>query len=175
MDSYQANLQPHLFLLNSASVSIPLQLFLGSSSIAFFSLNLSSLKVRFFSGLKALRCISAFSWRLFLFYAKLFFGSLSLVLPFVSITNMIKLECLSRVAGRVITGSHPPSQTTLTHFTIPSYEFVLHRSTSFPTWGLAVKSRLSIPSKKIFGSTHQLMFSVLDLSLVLGILPLLWS
>ena len=46
-----------------ASVSIPLQLFLGSPSTALFPfLNMSSLKAKFFPRLKALRCISASSW-----------------------------------------------------------------------------------------------------------------
>ena len=36
VDPYQANLQPNLLLLGSASISIPLQLFLESPSIALF-------------------------------------------------------------------------------------------------------------------------------------------
>ena len=46
-----------------ASVSIQLQLFLGSLSTAFFAfLNVSSLKAKFFPRVKALCCISASSW-----------------------------------------------------------------------------------------------------------------
>ena len=47
-----------------ASVSIPLQLFLGSPSTALFpfSKHVSSLKAKFFPSPKALRCISASSW-----------------------------------------------------------------------------------------------------------------
>ena len=44
-----------------ASVSISLQLFLGSPSTALFSKHVSSLKAKFFPRLKALRCISASS------------------------------------------------------------------------------------------------------------------
>ena len=72
VDPYQASLQPNLSLFNSASVSIPLQLFLGSPLTAFFPfLNMYevhsisfqtffSLKAKFFPHLKALRCISTF-------------------------------------------------------------------------------------------------------------------
>ena len=67
-----------------ASVSIPLQLFLGSPSTALFSFSkhVSSLKAKFFPRLKALCCISTSSWgpskeSLSLFCIKLYFGPFS--------------------------------------------------------------------------------------------------
>ena len=97
------------------SVSIPLQLFLGSPLTALFpfSRHLSSLKAKFFSRLKALRCISASSWgpskESLSFLYKSFLRSLLTYaspgwFPFLSATNLTKLERLHRVASRDITG-----------------------------------------------------------------------
>ena len=69
-----------------ASVSIQLQSFLGSPSTALcsFSKHVSSLKAKFFPRLKALHCISAFSWSSIrspsFFCINFFFGPLSLML-----------------------------------------------------------------------------------------------
>ena len=71
-----------------ASVSIPLQLFLGVTfdRTLSFSKHVSSLKAKFFPRLKALRCISASSWAPLrspsLFCINLFFGPFSLTLHF---------------------------------------------------------------------------------------------
>ena len=81
------------------------------------------------------------------------------VVPFLSVTNITKLERLYRAASRAITGclssslipfllseaSLPPLRVTLTHFTLLSYERVLRLPTFFPISGLAelgVKPRL---------------------------------
>ena len=55
---------PSCLYSTPASVSIPLQLFMGSPSTALFPLSkhVSSLKAKFFPRLKALRCMSASSW-----------------------------------------------------------------------------------------------------------------
>ena len=110
-----------------ASVSIPLQLFLGSSSTALFPfLNMYfRSRAKFFPRLKALRCISASSWGpskefLFLLY-KSFLRSLLTYASrrwfhFLSATNITKMERLHRAASRAIAGclsssptSHPDS------------------------------------------------------------------
>ena len=185
MDPHQANLQPNLLLLGSRLCFNPTPTFLGVTfdRTLSFSKNVSSLKTTFFPCLKALRCISASSWgpskeslsllyksflRLLLTYAspKWF--------PFLSATNVTKLECLHRVASRAITGclssspmpvllteaSLPPLRVTLTHFTLFSYERALHLPTSFPISGLArlgVKPRLCRSSWRALASTHLLM------------------
>ena len=98
-----------------AFISIPHQLFLGSPLTAHFpfSKHVSSLKAKFFPRLKALRCISASSWgpskeslsvlyksflRFLLTYAS------SGWFPFLSATNLTKLERFHRAASRAITG-----------------------------------------------------------------------
>ena len=92
--------------------------------------------------------------------------------PFLSVTNITKLERLHRASSRAITGclsstpislllteaSLPPLRVTLTHFTLFSYERAL--PTSFPISGLArlgVKPRLCRSSWRAFASTHPLM------------------
>ena len=94
--------------------------------------------------------------------------------PFLSITNITKLERLHRAANRAITGclssfpiplllseaSLPPLRVTLTNFTLLSYERALCLPTSFPISGLArleVKPRLCRSSWRAFSSTHSLM------------------
>ena len=94
--------------------------------------------------------------------------------PFLSATNLTKLERLHRAASRTITGclssspiplllseaSLPPLRVTLTHFTLFSYERALHLPTSFPISGLArleVKPRLCRSSWRAFASTHPIM------------------
>ena len=167
-----------------ASVSISLQLFLGSPSTALFPfLSISLLKVKFFPRLKALRCISASSWgpskeSLSVLY-KAFLRPLFTYaspgwFPFLSATNITKLERLHIAASRAITGclssspiplllseaSLPPLQVTLTHFTLLSYERALRLPTFFPSSDLArlgVKSRLYRSSWRAFASTHPLI------------------
>ena len=93
--------------------------------------------------------------------------------PFLSVTNITKLERLHRAASRAITGCLssslisllseaflPPLRVTLTHFTLLFYEQALCLPTSFPILGLArlgVKPRLCRSSWRAFGSTHLLM------------------
>ena len=94
--------------------------------------------------------------------------------PFLSATNITKLEHLHQAASRTITGylssspialllfkaSLSPLQVTLIYFTLLSYERDLHVPTSFPISGLArlgVKPRLCRSSWRAFASTHPLM------------------
>ena len=80
---------------------------------------------------------------------------------FLSITNIIKLECLHRAASYAISScpssssiplylseaSLPPFQVTLTHFALSSYKTALHAPTLFSISGFArlgVKLRLQI-------------------------------
>ena len=115
MDIHQANLQPNVLLLGSHLRLIPLQLFLGLPLTALFpfSRHLSSLKAKFFSRLKALRCISASLWgpskESLSFLYKSFLRSLLTYaspgwFPFLSATNLTKMERLHRAASRDITG-----------------------------------------------------------------------
>ena len=92
--------------------------------------------------------------------------------PFLSVTNIIKLERLHRAASRAITGclsSFPipllseasllPLWVTLTHIALPSYERAL-RLPTFRISGLArhgVKPRLCRSSWRAFASTHPLI------------------
>ena len=141
------------------------------------------LKAKFFPRLKALRCISASSWGpskefLSLLYKYFLQSLLTYALPgwfpFLSATNLTKLECLHRAASRAITGclsSSPipfllseaslhPLRVTLTHFTLFSYERALRLPTSFPISGLTrlgVKPRLCRSSWKALAFTHPLM------------------
>ena len=94
--------------------------------------------------------------------------------PFLSATNITKLERLHRAASRAITGclssspiqlllseaSLPLLRVNLTHFTLLSYERALRLPTSFSISGLArleVKPRLCRSSWRAFASTHPLM------------------
>ena len=82
VDSYQANLQSHLFLSNSRLLFNPTPTFLVVTfdrSLS-FSNYVFSLKTKFFPCLKVLCCISVSSWGPSLFCVKLFFGFLSLML-----------------------------------------------------------------------------------------------
>ena len=96
--------------------------------------------------------------------------------PFLSATNITKLERLHRTASRAITNcllsspiplllseaSLPPLRVTLTHFTLSSYERVFRLPTFFPISGLArleLKPRLCRSSWRAFASTHPLMLS----------------
>ena len=167
---------PISFYSAPASVSFSLQLFLRSPSTAlFFSRHVSSLKVKFFLRLKALRCISASSWSpskesLSPLYKAFLRPLLTYAspgwLPFLSATNFIKLERLHRAASRAITGclssspipllseaSLPPLLVTLTHFTLLSYERAIRLPTFFLISGLVrlgVKPRLCKSSWRAF-------------------------
>ena len=64
MDRHQANLQPNLLLLGSRLRFNPIPNFLGVTfdHTFSFSKHVSSLKAKFFSRLKVLRCICTSSW-----------------------------------------------------------------------------------------------------------------
>ena len=185
VDPHQAHLQPNLPLLGSRLRFNPTPTFLGVTfdRTLSFSKHVSLLKAKFFPRLKALRCISASSWgpckeSLSLLY-KFFLRSLLTYastewFPFLSATNLTKLERLHRAASRAITAclsSSPiplllseasllPLRVTLTHFTLSSYQRALRLPTSFPISGLArlgVKPRLCRSSWRAFASTHPLM------------------
>ena len=133
-----------------------------------FSKHVSSLKAKFLPRLKALRCISASSWgpskESLSLLNKAFLRSLLIYaspgwFPFLSVTNITKVERLHRAASRAITGclsfspiplllsetSLPPLRVTLTGFTLSSYERNLCLPTSIPISSLVrlgVKPRL---------------------------------
>ena len=186
VDPHQTNLEPNLFLLGSRLRFSPTSTFLGVTfdRTLFFSKHVSSLKAKFFPRLKVLRCISASSWdpskECLSFLYKAFLRSLVTYaspgwFPFLSATNLTRLERLHRAASRAITGcvssfpipvllteaSLPPLRVTLTHFTLfLSYERALCLPISFPISGLArlgVKPRLSRSSWRALASTHPLM------------------
>ena len=185
MDFHQANLQPNLLLLGSRLRFNPTPTFLGVTfdHTLSFSKHASSLKAKLFPRLKALRCISAsscgpskesFSLLYKSFLRPLLTHASPGWFPFVSVTNLTKLERLHRAASRAITGrlssfpiplllteaSLPLLRVTLTHFTLLSYERALRLSTSFPISDLArlgVKARLYRSSWRAFASTHPLM------------------
>ena len=185
VDSHQANLQPNLLLLGSYLHLNPTPTFLGVTfdRTRSFSKPVSSLKAKFFPRLKALRCFSASSWgpsmkSLSVLYKSFFRSLLTYALPgwfpFLSVTNITKLERLHRAASRTITGclssspiplllseaSLPPLRVTLTHFTLFSYDRALRLPTCFPISGLArlgMKPRLCRSSRRASASTHLLM------------------
>ena len=185
VDPHQANLQPNLLLLGSRLRFNPTPTFLGVTfdRTLSFSKHVSSLKAKFFPRLKALRCISAFSWgpskeSLSVLYKSFLRSLLTYAspgwFPFLSATNITKLERLHRAASRAITGclssspipllltkaSLPPLRVTLTHFALFSYERALRLPTSFSISGLArlgVKPRLCRSSWRALASTHPLM------------------
>ena len=115
MDLHQANLQPNLLLLGSRLRFNPTPTFLGVTFYCTrsFSKHVPSLKAKFFPTLKAIRCISASSWgpskeSLSLLYKSFLRSLLTYVspgwFPFLSATNLTKLERIHRVASRAITG-----------------------------------------------------------------------
>ena len=156
MDPHQANLQPNLLLLGSRLRFNPTPTFLGVTfdHTLSFSKHVSSLKAKFFPRLKALRCISASSWGPYKKSLSLLYKSFLRPLltspspgwfPFLSATNLTKLERLRRAASRAIKGclssspipfplseaSLPPLRVTRTYFTLFSYERALRLPTSF--------------------------------------------
>ena len=183
VDPHQANLKLILLLLGSRLRFNPTPTFLGVTfdRTLSFSKHVSLLKVKFFARLKA--CISNFSWgpskeSLSLLYKSFLRSLLTYAspgwFPFLSATNITKLERLQQAASRATTGflssspiplllskaSLPPLRVTLTHFTLSSYERDLRLPTSFPISGLArlgVKPRLCRSSWRAFAFTHPLM------------------
>ena len=115
VDPHQANLQPNLLLLGSCLRFNPTPTFFGVTfdRTLSFSKHVSLLKAKFFPRLKALRCISASSWgpskeSLSLLYKSFLWFLLTYAspgwFPFLSATNLTKLERLHRAASRAITG-----------------------------------------------------------------------
>ena len=115
VDPHQANLQPSLLLLGSRLRFNPTPTFLGITfdRTLSFSKHVSSLKAKFFPRLKVLRCISVSSWgpskeSLSVLYKSFLWPLLTYALPgwfpFLSATNVTKLESLHRAASRAITG-----------------------------------------------------------------------
>ena len=115
VDPHQANLQPNLLLLGSRLRFNPTPTFLGVTfdRTRSFSKHVSSLKAKFFPRLKALRCISASSWSpskesLSVLYKSFLRSLLTYAspgwFPFLSATNITKLERFHRAASRAITG-----------------------------------------------------------------------
>ena len=185
VDPHQDNLQPNLLLLGSRLRFNPTPTFLGVTfdRTLSFSKHVSSLKAKFFPRLKALRCISVSSWgpskeSLSVLYKSFLRSLLTYAspgwFPFLSATNITKLERLHRAASRAITGclssspiplllteaSLPPLRVTLTQFTLFSHERALRLPTSFPISGLArlgLKPKLCRSSWRAFASTQPLM------------------
>ena len=138
VDPHQAN----LLLLGSRLRFNPTLTFLGATfdRTLSFTKHVSSLKAKFFPRLKALRCISASSWgpskeSLSVLYKSFLRSLLTYAspgwFPFLSATNITKLERLHRAASRAITGclssspipllseaSLSPLRVTLTDFTL---------------------------------------------------------
>ena len=185
VDPHQANLQPNLLLIGSRFRFNATPTFLGVTfdRTLSFSKHVFSLKAKFFPCFKALRCISASSWgpsmeSLSLLYKSFLRSLLTYAspgwFPFLSATNLTRLERLHRAANCAITDCLPfspiplllteaslhPLRVTLTDFTLLSYERALRLPTSFPISGLArlgVKPRLCRSSWRAFASTHPLM------------------
>ena len=157
MDPHQANLHPNLLLLNSRLRFNPTLIYPGVTlnRTLSFSKHVSLLKAKFFPRLKALRCISASSWgpskKFLTFLYKAFLRPLltyasSGWFPFLSVTDITKLERLDRAASRAITGclsstpiplllseaSLPSLRVTLTHFTLSFFDRAFRLPIFFP-------------------------------------------
>ena len=146
VDPHQANLQPNLLLLGSRLRFNPTPTFPGVTFDCTLSISkhVSSLKAKFFPRLKALRCISTSSWgpskeSLTLLYKSFLRSLLTYAspgwFPFLSATNITKLERLHRAASRAITGclSSSPIPLLLTEASLPplsSHERALRLPTS---------------------------------------------
>ena len=115
VDPHQANLQPNRLLHGSRLRFNPTPTFLEVTfdRTLSFSKHVFSLKAKFFPRLKALRCIFASSWgpykeSLSVLYKSFFWPLLTYPspgwFPFLSATNLTKLERLHRAASRAITG-----------------------------------------------------------------------
>ena len=132
VDPHQANLQPNLLLLGYRLHFNPTPTFLGVTfdRTLSFSKHVSLLKAKCFPRLKALRCISASSWgpskeSLSLLYQPFLRPLLTYAspgwFPFLSATNLTKLERLHRSASCAMTGclSSSPILLLLTEASLP--------------------------------------------------------
>ena len=112
--------------------------------------------------------------------------------PFLSVTDITKLERLDRAASRAITGCLssfpipllvseavlPPQRATLTYFTLSSYERALRLPTSFPISGLVrLGVKLCRSSWRAFTSTPPIMLPSISSREALLACPLflLWN
>ena len=182
VDPHQANLQPPSFCYSTyPSASVPLQLSFGSPSTALcFSKHVSSLKAKFFPSYQGFPLYLCFlmgpSKESLLLLYKAFLPPLLTYaspgwFPFLSVTNITKLERLQQAASRVISGYLssssiplflseaflPPIRVTLTYFALLSYDKALRLPILFPISGLArirVKPRLCRSFWRAFASTH---------------------
>ena len=106
--------------------------------------------------------------------------------PFLSITNITKLECLHQATSRAISGcllsspipfllsetSLPPLRVTLTHFALSSYEWALHLLTSFPVSGLTkMWLLLTLSHLTLWCSGQTALFLFLLAKMALAYLP----
>ena len=182
VDPHLPNHHPNLLLLGSRLRFNPASIFLGVTfdRTLSFSKHVSSLKAKFFPCLKALCCISASSWGLpyTAFLRPLLTYASPGWFPFLSATNLTKLERLHRAASRAITGclssspiplllseaSSPSLRVTLTHFTLLSNERALHFPTFShfrfgQTWSetKTVQESFCTLSDALRSSTHSLM------------------
>ena len=91
MDHHQANLQPNLLLLGFRLRFNPTPTFLGVTfdRTLSFTKHVSLLKAKFFPRLKALRCISAFSWGPSKESLSVLYKSFSLVPSHLCFTRMV--------------------------------------------------------------------------------------
>ena len=156
MDHHQASLQPNLLLFNSRLCFNPTPTFLGVTFDRTLSVSkhASSMKAKFFSRTKTLNYIFASSWgpskESLSLLCKAFLRPLLIYgspgwFPFISATNLTKLERFHRAASRATSGrlssspiplhlfeaSLPSIQVTLTHFALSFYERALRLPTSF--------------------------------------------
>ena len=183
MGHHQANLQPNLLLFNSRLRFNHPPTFLGVTFYCTPSFLNMYLRCRPSSSLFSrpyavflLSDVAPLSPSLLYkaFLRPLLIYALSGWFPFLSVTNITKLEHLHRAASRAVSGcfsssslqllfseaSLPPLRVTLTHFTLSSYERALCFTTSFSISDLArfgVKPRLYKSSWRAFESTHPLM------------------
>ena len=115
VDLHQGNLHPNLLLIGSRLRFNPTPTSFGVTfdRTLSFSKHVSLLKAKFFPRLKVLRCISASSWgpskeSLSLLYKSFLRSLLTYAspgwIPFLSATNLTKLERLHQAASRTITG-----------------------------------------------------------------------
>ena len=147
-----------------------------------FSKHVSSLKVKFFPRLKALRCISASSWGPSKESPSLLYKAFLRPLltytsprwfPFLSATNMTTLERLYRAASRAITGclSSYPIQLLLSEASLPRFRVTpTHpmRGPSFPnllchfrfgqTWSETKTLQIVLESFCVHSPAHAFFF-----------------
>ena len=192
VDPHEANLQPHLFLFNSALRFNPLSLLLGSYLTNSF---LFCTCIWVFPSSQDLRLYSAFPWVLSkeLLYKAFLRILLSYPSPrwllFLSVNKLLRLHqtaicaitgCLSLSSNPLLLSEVSSLPVTLTYLTLLSYKRVLHLSTSFSISSLArlrVKANYQGPPKESLRHTFSFYpRKTLYACLLLGAhLPSAWS